>query len=270
MIRLFMLSLVLLSQAFATDTLQVTAPGTHSFTTTETSYDWEYRRVGIPQPGCVDQCDVFGCNQNGSGGPMCEPAQSMPYPTNSYSTKYKVEMLILPPPEGMNYDETFYLALDPFFKGSQQFAFTKETVKVGSNSLRITLKPVVLKGLLDSVTLDKHVYLEDGVFTYFTNGPATSLGVNTILGLEKEYNVFRPQRSHSFYEKQLASVRISEVTPTGVKHTVDLNQLLDKPLENGKWIMSLRTSLNYQPLLLIDRNFQNKLESSLWYTMKNR
>lgn len=274
MFRLAVLVFTLSSQLFAAEQIHVTGPGTFRFSETTTDFDVEYNRVGIPESACVDVCDQFGCNRVGSGG-TCSETSAMPTPINIRDVVTDIELEILPPPEGMVLDEHFEASSRLNFKGSKKFAFLKTTKWVSNGAFdqrfKITLKPLDLKAVLNSVALDKHVYLKKGVFTYTTLG-AGPLKVSTHLSFERKGYLFTRARLVSLSERELAPHRTSAVTAQGLlKHAVDLNKVLEEPMKKGKWIMTLTQRFdNSRDNILVEQEFQDKLEGRLFYTMKVR
>ena len=274
MLKFFVLLLFVSIQTFAADEIHITGPGIHFFTTKQTDFDLEYGRVGMPESGCVDVCDQFGCNRTGSGS-MCQPTSSMPYPTNIRNVLTDVELEILPAPEGMELDEYFVPDLSLNFKGSKKFAFLRTTKNLPEiyvqgayhKRVKITLRPLKLQAILNSVTLDKHVSIIDGILTYGTLGSGT-LKTLVSLGLKKEFNVFRGDIQFNLGESQIAPYRTTTASGNGLRHTVDLNKVLKKPLPRGKYTFSMRQTLEMnESHLLVESEFRQKLESTLWYTV---
>jgi len=269
MLRTVLLFLALMAQAIASDSIHVTGPGIHHYTLDRDSYDIQYARLGHTQPGCVDQCDMFGCNHGALANPMCEPVGSIALPVYSHTNHYSIELEVLAAPAGMVLDETFDTT-NLSFKGSKQFAFRKTSVDLGNMKRKITLQPMKLKTVRESVTLDKHVYLKNGILTYWTKTSAV-VKIDHRLILKRSGTIFRREVNHWLNENDLAPHRVSEVVPTGVKHTVDLHKVLKQKLAKGKWVMSLDTSFNSTGgEVLVEREFQDQLKSSLYYTIRAR
>lgn len=263
------------AHAYAAEEIHVTGAGTYFFTTTQTVFDVEYQRMGMPEPGCTDVCDQFGCNGPTSGS-SCQPTTSMPTPTNIRDMVTDVELEILPPPAGMELDEFFLVSSHLRFKGTKKFAFIKTTRNLPDvmsrgvlhKRVKITLEPYKLKTVLDAVTLKPQISIRKGILTYETFG-AGSLETSASLHLRKSWNAFRGNVEFSFSESDLAPHRTSVVTEQGIRHTVNLNQASRRPLPKGKYTLSFSHSFKLDNIIVEDE-FKSKLKSSLWYTVRAR